>query len=287
MAGVTPAKPQHRGAPGVSDPSQQIVSVPVDALIEHPNNPRIGDPEGIADSLRAHGQYKPLVVQESTGRVLAGNHTLKAARSLGWTEVNVVHVDCDDEQALKILLIDNKSGDDSTYDNAILLEVLQELPDLDGTGYDSTDLELLAFDVNDQAPVEMPRAVDANGGEAPTADQVVWGYIQFGTRRVTLTAVEVERLNALHDLFVEAESTDVGWGHAIADGLDTRLEVDSEQLAVERLNDASRILRAGKRGRAQVDGSTQFSGLADLDAADEDDLPGELVEDDFDDEDAA
>jgi hypothetical protein len=267
----------------VSDPRHQIVSAAVDELSPHPKNPRVGDVEAIADSLRAHDQYRPIVVQAATGHVLAGNHTLKAAKSLGWTNIDAVVLDVDDEQALKILLVDNKSGDDSTYDNQLLLEVLGDLPDLEGTGYDSTDLELLAFDVNDTEPVEMPRAVESNGGEVSPAEQIVWGYLQFGTRRVTLTAVEVERLNALHDLFVEAESTDVGWGHAIADGLDERLGVDSEALAVERLNDASRILRAGKRGRAEVDGSTKFSGLDD----DEDELPGELVEGDELDEDAA
>ena len=236
----------------------------VTAIKEHPRNPRVGDVDLVADSMREHGQYQPIVIQASTGYVLVGNHRLKAARSLGWTQIDAVTLDVDDDRALRILLMDNKSSDDSSYDNALLFDVLSELPDLEGTGYDSTDLELLAFDVNEQEPVEMPRAVDCNGGETSPAEQIVWGYLQFGTRRVTLTAVEVERLNALHDLFVAAESTDVGWGHAIADGLDERMGADSEALAVERLNDASRILRAGKRGRAEVDADTKFSGLDDL-----------------------
>lgn len=266
----------------MADHDLTVSKLRIDALREHPSNPRIGNVDLIADSLREHGQYQPVVVQKATGHVLVGNHRLKAARSLGWTEIDAIELDVDDDRAKRILLMDNKSSDDSSYDNAILLSVLEELPDLEGTGYDSTDLELLAFDLNDQEPVEMPRAVESNGGEASNAEQIVWGYIQFGSRRVTLTAIEVERLNALHDLFVEAESTDVGWGHAIADGLDERLGVDSEPLAVERLNDASRILRAGKRGRPEVDSATKFTGLHDLDAASEDELPGELVEGDFD-----
>src|SRR4051794_41123353 len=178
-----PGEPPASRSARVSQPRHQIISAGIAELSPHPKNPRVGDIDAIADSLRAHDQYRPIVVQASSGHVLAGNHTLKAAKSLGWTHIDAVVLDVDDEQALKILLVDNKSGDDSTYDNAILLDVLNDLPSLEGTGYDSTDLELLAFDVHEQAPVEMPRAVDANGGEDPTAAQVVWGYIQFGTRR--------------------------------------------------------------------------------------------------------
>ena len=45
----------------------------------HPRNVRQGDVGAIATSLSTHGQYRPIVVQESTGHILAGNHTYKAA----------------------------------------------------------------------------------------------------------------------------------------------------------------------------------------------------------------
>lgn len=51
-------------------------------------NPRRGDVAAIAESLTRHGQYRPIVVNAGslTGRVnevLAGNHTLLAAKHLG------------------------------------------------------------------------------------------------------------------------------------------------------------------------------------------------------------
>lgn len=122
-----------------------VVDVPVSALTPHPENPRRGAVELIKASLAANGQYKPLVVQTSTGYVLAGNHTLKAARELKWETVSVVYVDVDDDRAMKILLADNRTSDNSTYDDAALLDLLQSLNgDFVGTGYDDDDLAQLA-----------------------------------------------------------------------------------------------------------------------------------------------
>jgi hypothetical protein len=43
--------------------------------------------------------------------VLAGNHRLIAARELGWEHLAVVCMDVDEEQARRILLVDNRSSD--------------------------------------------------------------------------------------------------------------------------------------------------------------------------------
>jgi hypothetical protein len=61
-------------------------------------NARRGDVPAIAESLAQNGQYKPVVVNvgTTTGRpdeVLVGNHTLLAARSLGWESIDVCYVD--------------------------------------------------------------------------------------------------------------------------------------------------------------------------------------------------
>ena len=45
-------------------------TVSVSDLRLHPDNPRRGDPQAIAASLRHHGQYKPLVVNRHTMEVL-------------------------------------------------------------------------------------------------------------------------------------------------------------------------------------------------------------------------
>ncbi len=122
--------------------------VPIDSVRPHPANPRTGDVAAIAESLRTHGQYRTIVVQRSTGYVLAGNHTWKAALSLGWDSVVVGLVDVDDDTALRIMLIDNRLGDLARYDDAQLVNVLSELAmtpeQLVGTGWSIESLTDLA-----------------------------------------------------------------------------------------------------------------------------------------------
>jgi hypothetical protein len=134
-------------------------------LTLHPENPRRADIARLAESLREHGQYKPLVVQRSTGYVLAGNHTLLAARELGWDDIAVVYLDIDDLRARKILLMDNRVTDNASYDNDALLELLASLDnDFTGTGYSPEDLDDLLAAL-DQMPVLPRQQTDAAFGE--------------------------------------------------------------------------------------------------------------------------
>ena len=62
---------------------------PVADLRPYHRNPRRGDVAQIARSLKRTGQYRPIVANKGThtgrpGEVLAGNHTLAAARVLRW-----------------------------------------------------------------------------------------------------------------------------------------------------------------------------------------------------------
>jgi ParB-like chromosome segregation protein Spo0J len=121
------------------------LAVPIKDLQTHPRNVRQGDVGAISQSLEQHGQYRPIVVQRSTGRILAGNHTYKAVKALGWKDVAATYVDCDEEQALRILLIDNRANDLATYDESALVEMLKELLatdlQLEGTGFNPDDLD--------------------------------------------------------------------------------------------------------------------------------------------------
>jgi hypothetical protein len=119
------------------------VRVKLDELTPYPGNPRRGNPQLIAESLRANTQYRPLVVQASTMTVLAGNHTLIAARELGWETVEVTLLDVDDEQARRIVLADNRTSDVAETDDAALLALLEQVDDLEGTGFTAGDLAAL------------------------------------------------------------------------------------------------------------------------------------------------
>lgn len=108
----------------------------------YPGNARRGDLEVLRESLRVHGQYRDIVVQESTGYILAGNHTWMAAKAEGWDEIGVTFVDVDDVQAKKIVLVDNRSNDVAGYDIPSLAELLRDISeDLEGTGFNDQTLE--------------------------------------------------------------------------------------------------------------------------------------------------
>ena len=120
-----------------------IQSVAISSLTPYPTNPRRGDIDAIASSLTAHGQYRPIVVQASTKFVLAGNHTLKAAKKLGWKKIKAVLVEVDEDTAKKIVLADNRLTDLAGYNEPLLKSLLQALPELDGTGFTQSEVETL------------------------------------------------------------------------------------------------------------------------------------------------
>lgn len=124
----------------------KIEYVPVGKIQPHPENPRRGDVDIIRESVKANGVYRPLIVQKSSGYILAGNHTYQALVAEGIERVPVVFLDVDDVGAKRIMLADNRTSDFGDYDDAQLMELLQALDgDLVGTGWDDDDLsELLA-----------------------------------------------------------------------------------------------------------------------------------------------
>ena len=137
------------------------LAISIDELQTHPSNVRQGDVGAISESMKAHGQYRPIVYQQSTKRILAGNHTYKAAKALGWTHIAATPVVCDDQQALRILLADNKANDLATYDEPELIELLKQLVDttdgLLGTLFDEDELDSL---IEDNSHFELPSDVD-------------------------------------------------------------------------------------------------------------------------------
>lgn len=145
--------------------SMQVETVPLDTLTPFPGNPRVGNRDLIKRSLETHGQYRPLVVQQGTDYILAGNNTFYAAQDLGWDSIAVHRLDVDDERAKKIVAVDNRANDVATYDDRLLAEFLADLPDLDGTGYDPGDLDALISSIE---PPDLDDLADQVG--APKSD---------------------------------------------------------------------------------------------------------------------
>jgi ParB-like chromosome segregation protein Spo0J len=152
-------------------------TVEITSLKPYPKNPRRGDVDEIAQSLKVNGQYKPIVVNRRDQTILAGNHTWRAARSLGWTHIAVSYVDVDDYGAQKIVLADNRTSDMSTYDDTKLLELLESLPSLEGTGFKPVDLEQLQTLIEGEGAFSAPN----EGRTGKVGDEI---RVCVGTYRV-------------------------------------------------------------------------------------------------------
>lgn len=138
-----------------------MTMTPISQLRFYPGNARRGDIDLIAESLERLGQYKPVVVNtggkepELANVILAGNHTVMAAQRLGWDTVDVHLVDLDADTAKRVVIVDNRSNDVSTYDAEELVNLLTELPDLEATGFDRDELDAMLEaldDIDDDVP---------------------------------------------------------------------------------------------------------------------------------------
>lgn len=165
--------------------------LPIADLATYHRNPRRGDVPAIRASLLVNGQYRPVVVNRGThtGRpneVLAGNHTLLAHRELvttdpAWAHLDAWVIDVDDDQAARIVTTDNRTADLGGYDDRLLAELLTDLPDLDGTGYDPGDLDDVLARLDEDTP-DGDDGYDAERNYQEKADD----YEQAGTRSIVL-----------------------------------------------------------------------------------------------------
>ena len=156
----TRAAPLERSTASHIAPQLRALVVPIDSVELHPRNPRRGDVAAVAASLARFGQVKPIVVQQSNGYVIAGNHVLRAALSLGWTEIAANVEDLDDADAMALMLADNRTADLGGYDDTLLAAILAEQQaedNLAATGYDADDVAALLA----QAGVIEERDLDA------------------------------------------------------------------------------------------------------------------------------
>jgi hypothetical protein len=134
--------------------AMQVVAVPLDELVLDDRNARKGNVAVIVESLREFGQHRPVVVQRSSKKVIAGNHLVKAARTLGWSEVDALFVDDDDTKALRRSLADNAVGDTAKWENELLAELLEEVGPV--PGYDQKALDRLVESTSPKDEVSEP-----------------------------------------------------------------------------------------------------------------------------------
>lgn len=143
--------------------------VPIGTVKEMKGNPRRGDVESVAKSLARFGQHRPIVVQRESGEILIGNHTHKAALSLGWDEIAVLYTDDDRETAVARSLADNRTHEQGRYDNAELAALMAEVSGTDdslladaGFGADEIDALLRLAAADEIVPELSPSTTNPN-----------------------------------------------------------------------------------------------------------------------------
>jgi len=126
---------------------------PIDELHAWEGNYRQGDIGAVSLSLDRFGQAKPIVGRHFDKRltIIAGNHTLEAARQLGWDRLAVVvRDDLTEDEAIAYAIADNRTSDLASNNLDILTDHLKSLAHdehlLLATGFDGDDLDLLVGD---------------------------------------------------------------------------------------------------------------------------------------------
>lgn len=175
--------------------NQQFVVARVDALQPHPQNPNRGNVGAIAESIEANGFYGVVGYQRSTKRILFGNHRFEAAKQSGAVEIPALEIDVDDDAALRIMLVDNRSATFAENDNELLADILQHLAqtttELSGTGFTPEYLDELLAELG---------SINQNFDDMDASDATTdFEFVEF-TLRVPKSAVTTDVENELETI---------------------------------------------------------------------------------------
>jgi ParB-like chromosome segregation protein Spo0J len=146
--------------PRAKAPQRKVETVPLEALRPDPENARVHGRDNLAAiraSLERFGQVRPLLAT-SDGLVVAGNGTLAAMRSLGWTEAKVLRLPWDDAATCRPNAIaDTRTAERARWDDETLAGQLGELTAA------GLPMEALGF-------TPLPQGAGSSQGSAATAE---------------------------------------------------------------------------------------------------------------------
>jgi hypothetical protein len=111
------------------------------------------------------GRRTLTVVQQDTGRVIAGNGRLIAMQALGWTRCDVVELDLEGIDAVALGLALNRTAELAAWDEPALAKLLTQLREedgLDGVGFSDEEIALLLRTQEGEIVLE-----DEGAGERP------------------------------------------------------------------------------------------------------------------------
>jgi ParB-like nuclease domain len=135
---------------GDSNPTLQLQRVAIADLRQDPRNARQHDRrniDAIKESLATFGQVLPVVVR--AGQIVGGNATTTAAQELGWTHLDATPADhLSEQEAVALAIALNRTAELASWDASVLIDALQGLPALEGTGFTAEELAGLEAALN-------------------------------------------------------------------------------------------------------------------------------------------
>jgi hypothetical protein len=170
----------------------EVQYIPLADIVEADNNPKDHDIGQIYQSIKRFGFTQPIMMNENTGKLLAGHgrlQTLQTMKDAGeklpnrikekdgdWLVPVLKGISFEDDmEAQAYLIADNRLTELGGWNTGDLVESLQEMIenglDLDGIGYDFEDLENLVLDI-DRDTFEVEAIPEADDEETSVKIQV-------------------------------------------------------------------------------------------------------------------
>lgn len=130
----------------------EIQEINIDEIIPYKNNPReipMESVQKVMNSIKEFGNNQPIVV-DADNVIVVGHTRWKALKQLGKSKAFVIKRNFSKNDAMAYRIMDNRSGEESKWENKLLAEELNILKDenfdLDLTGFNLTELENLSND---------------------------------------------------------------------------------------------------------------------------------------------
>jgi len=130
----------------------EIQEINIDEIIPYKNNPReipMESVQKVMNSIKEFGNNQPIVV-DADNVIVVGHTRWKALKQLGKSKAFVIKRNFSKNDAIAYRIMDNRSGEESKWENKLLAEELNMLKDenfdLDLTGFNLTELENLSND---------------------------------------------------------------------------------------------------------------------------------------------
>jgi len=134
----------------------KVKQINIDKIIPYHNNPRKNQAiDKVASSINEYGFQQPIVVDQNMV-VIVGHTRLLASKKLKLKKVPIAIADLTKSQAKAYRLADNRTNEDSSWDEELLKGELLDLEGLlNSTGFEDSELEKLLDDPEPEDDAEV------------------------------------------------------------------------------------------------------------------------------------